>query len=112
MGYVAVSRFVSKKGCYLYGKLRRTDFLPVGEEREDEVLERGWDSVTSSEDSEHGLQYVGRSALAGVDEDVIDSNAEESDSGNGNIGIQHLAGSISDEDMDLGQTAQESIDFL
>ena len=88
------------------------DFLPVGEEREDEVLERGWDSVTSSEDSEHGQQYVGRSALAGVDEDGMDSSAEVSDSGSGNIGIQHLAGSISDEDMDLGQTAQESIDFL
>ena len=29
-GYVAVSRFRSRRGCHLYGKLRRTDFLPVG----------------------------------------------------------------------------------
>ena len=76
-GYVAVSRFVSRKGCYVYGKLRRTDFLPVGEEREDEVLERGWDSVTSSEDSEHGQQYVGGSALAAeAEEEGMSSDCE------------------------------------
>ena len=40
-GYVACSRFKTRAGCFLYGKLRRTDFLPVGEEQEDEVLERG-----------------------------------------------------------------------
>ena len=50
--------------------------------------------------------------MAGVDEYGMDSSAEVSDSGIGNIGIHHLAGSISDEDMDLGQTPQESIDFL
>ena len=31
-GYVAVSRFKRRGGVYLYGKLRRTDFLPVGED--------------------------------------------------------------------------------
>ena len=31
-GYVAVSRFKRRAGVYLYGKLRRTDFLPVGED--------------------------------------------------------------------------------
>ena len=44
-------------GCYLYGRIRRTVFLPVGEEREDEVLERGYDSVDSSDDEERGLAY-------------------------------------------------------
>ena len=43
-GYVAVSRFKTQAGCHLYGKLRRTDFLPVGEEKEDEVLQRGYES--------------------------------------------------------------------
>ena len=72
-----------------------------------------WHRLTHSDsDSEHGLQYVGRSALAGVDEDSIDSNAEESDSANGNDGISHLAGGISDENNDVGQTAEQSIDFL
>ena len=62
----------------MYGKLRRTDFLPVGEEREDEVLERGWDSVTSSEDSEHGYaQNIGGSALAaGAEEEGMSSDCE------------------------------------
>ena len=31
-GYVAVSRFKVRTGVYVYGKLRRTDFLPVGED--------------------------------------------------------------------------------
>ena len=45
-GYVGASRFRERAGVYLYGKLRRTDFLPVGEEKEDEVLERGYLSVS------------------------------------------------------------------
>ena len=57
-GYVAVSRFRSRRGCYLYGRVRRTDFLPVGEEREDEVLERGYDSEDTSEDEDRGLEYA------------------------------------------------------
>ena len=39
------------------GKLRRTDFLPVGEEKEDEVLERGWESLPSS-DEERGIAQI------------------------------------------------------
>ena len=31
-GYVGVSRFKRRTGVYLFGKLRRTDFLPVGED--------------------------------------------------------------------------------
>ena len=57
-GYVAVSRFKSREGCYLYGKLRMTDFLPVGEELGDEVLIRGVDSETSDEDDGMGLQWA------------------------------------------------------
>ena len=44
-GYVGVSRFNTRAGCFLYGKLRRSDFLPGGEELEEEVLERGYESV-------------------------------------------------------------------
>ena len=57
-GYVAVSRFKTRAGCFLYGKLRRTDFLPVGPEQEDEVLERGYESVSSDEDGGAGLEYA------------------------------------------------------
>ena len=49
-------------GCYLYGRIRRTDFLPVGEERDDEVLERGYYSVDSSDDEGRGMEYIGINA--------------------------------------------------
>ena len=52
-GYVGVSRFRSKDGCYLVGKARRTDFLLVGEaDPEREVLERGVDSESDDSDDE------------------------------------------------------------
>ena len=57
-GYVAASRFKSRYGCHLYGKLRRTDFLPVGEDKEDEVLERGYSSVSSQGSDGAGLEYA------------------------------------------------------
>ena len=56
-GYVAVSRFKTRAGVHVFGKLRRTDFLPVGDEKEDEVLERGILSETSDED-EIGMEHI------------------------------------------------------
>ena len=55
---VGVSRFKTQAGCYLYGKLRRSDFLPVGEDLEEEVLERGYESVSSDDDEGAGLEYA------------------------------------------------------
>lgn len=48
--YVACSRFKSKAGCYLYGNLRVSDFLPVGLPREDEHIARSIDSESSDEE--------------------------------------------------------------
>ena len=48
-GYVAVSRFRKRSGVYLFGKLRRTDFLPVKEESPDEVLVRGEYSMSDND---------------------------------------------------------------
>ena len=48
-GYVAVSRFRTQARCHLYGKLRATDFPPVGPEQEDEQLYRGLESESGSE---------------------------------------------------------------
>ena len=68
--YVGCSRFKSRRGCYLYGKLRRSDFLPVGEEKEDEVLERGYESLDSSDDEGMGLEHACQSnAFDDIDED-------------------------------------------
>ena len=57
-GYVAVSRFKSRKGVHVFGRLRRTDFLPVGDVNEMEVLERGYDSVSSDDEEGRGLEYA------------------------------------------------------
>jgi hypothetical protein len=51
-GYVAVSRFRSRAGVYLFGTLRRTDFLPVGGDGTNEQVERG--IMSESSDSEEG----------------------------------------------------------
>ena len=78
---VWLTKYRVPEGVYLYGKLRRTDFLPVGEDKEEEVLERGWDSETSSDNSEHGIQYYG--GLSGAadgmnsEEDSDGMNSEE-----------------------------------
>ena len=47
-GYVAASRFKSKAGIYLFGKIRRTDWLPVRESKE--AMEH--DQVHRSEESD------------------------------------------------------------
>ena len=59
-GYVAASRFRTRGGCYLYGHMRRTDFLPVGVEDEAEVLERGYDSLSDDDEDGggRGLEYA------------------------------------------------------
>ena len=57
-GYVAVSRFRTRGGCYIYGHLRRTDFLPVGGDEDDEVLEHGYDSLSDDDEDGRGLEYA------------------------------------------------------
>ena len=38
--------------------MRRTDFLPVGGETSDEVLERGYDSLSDDDEDGRGLEYA------------------------------------------------------
>ena len=77
--YVACSRFKTRAGCFLYGRLRVSDFLPVGGLREDgkirdeEVLERGYLSVSSDGDDGEGIALAYGNPLAGgmdSDDDV------------------------------------------
>jgi hypothetical protein len=49
-GYVGASRARSSEGLFYFGKIRRTDWLPVGGTSIDEQVERGHDSADSSED--------------------------------------------------------------
>ena len=82
-GYVGASRFRSREGCYLYGRIRRTDFLPVGEAQEDEITERGMESASTDEDD--GPQVAVRNVLAGRmrgfddEDDCVSSEDEETD---------------------------------
>ena len=57
-GYVAASRFRTRGGCYLYGHKRRTDFLPVGGEDTEEVLERGYESKSDEDEDGPGTEYA------------------------------------------------------
>ena len=72
-GYVGVSRFQSREGCHIFGKLRRTDFLPVGLDKEDEVLERGYDSLDSDNEEGCGLEY----AFQGNEQDEEDDDVAD-----------------------------------
>ena len=65
----------------MYGKLRRTDFLPVGEEKEDEVLERSWDSTNTSddEDKEYAKGMAARYADKSSDEEGYLAGASDDD---------------------------------
>ena len=74
-GYVAVSRFKSREGCFLYGKLRLTDFLPVGEGNDSEILERGVMSQTTDSD-EQGMECIGSVPGVSVDDLVFTSNPD------------------------------------
>ena len=73
--YVAVSRFRTQGGCHLYGKLRRSDFLPVGEEQSDEHLERGYESLNSSDSEYDGQHYHDQSGF-GAPPDASDCGSE------------------------------------
>ena len=76
-GYVAVSRFKSKEGCFLYGTLRQTDFLPVGEGTESEITERGVLSESADSDEEF-IECVGAGSDAyfSVDDIVFALNPD------------------------------------
>ena len=77
-GYVAVSRFKSREGCFLYGKLRQTDFLPVGEGTDSEILERGVLSETSDTDDQD-IECIGAGEGVSVDDMVFTSSNADFD---------------------------------
>ena len=69
---------------------------------------------TSSDDSEHGLQYIG--GLAGTEDDSnVSSGCEEESDVSSTApcaGMSALAGNMSEEDGDVGQTEKLDADFL
>jgi hypothetical protein len=53
-GYVAASRFKTREGVYHFGKLRRTDWLPVGGDPEHEQIHR---SEESEDENDSDAEY-------------------------------------------------------
>ena len=80
-GYVAASRFRTRGACYLYGHMRRTEFLPVGGEGDDGVLERGYDSLSDDDEDVSGLDYAceGNSDIFDGFADIKDLVAKDDD---------------------------------
>ena len=87
--HICSCRFKNRCGCYLYGKMRRTDFLPVGE-YEDEVLERGYDSVDSEDDEGHSIENAFAHRFNGAQEDAWLDVSEVPDVGNALLDVDFL----------------------
>ncbi len=62
-GYVAASRFKSKAGIYLFGKVRRTDWLPVRETQkamEQDQVDRSEESMSDYDSEEEEVNAIPR----------------------------------------------------
>ena len=102
-GYVAVSRFRTQARCHLYGKLRATDFLPVGPEQEDEQLYRDVESETDSESdyrdsnaSDGGVSWIQHSEQDTEDESVSRNQASDTDTEQESVSRDQI---LSDDDV-------------
>ena len=56
-GYVGASRFRSRDGLFLYGRIRQSDWTPVGPQKDDWALRRGCDSMSSESDHDSGKSF-------------------------------------------------------
>ena len=79
-GYVAASRFKSKKGIFLFGKVRRTDWLPVRETKqamEQDQVDRGEESMSDYDSAEEEVMAIPRDS-GGEDyvTDIEDSGSD------------------------------------
>ena len=79
--YVGASRVRSAKDLCLMGKVRRTDWLPVGGNEEDEQSRRGSDSEDSQSNSDQGSEDMAPSDSSdSPSEDQVPSDAHTSNS--------------------------------
>ena len=73
-GYVGASRFRSRQGLFLYGRIRRSDWTPVGPQKDDWALRRGCDSMSSESDHDSG-----KSSSVSSDSDTRNCESDDSD---------------------------------
>ena len=57
-GYVAISRFKTQASVFHYGRLRRTDWLPIGDGTAAEQIRRSADSDTSDDELADALDAM------------------------------------------------------
>ena len=79
-GYVGASRFRTRDGLFLFGKIRRSDWLPVGSNSEHEQTRRGVDSESCSEDDFIAEQEEGNLESNGDSEGSDEGNSEMDES--------------------------------
>ena len=70
-GYVGASRFRSSAGIFLYGKVRRSDWIPVGKAKPDWEMRRSAASVSSSSAHDSGHESDG-------DDIYVETGSEDS----------------------------------
>lgn len=100
--YVGASRVRTAAGLYLVGKIRRTDWLPVGGCADSEQLRRGYESATTDEDS----------SAASEDQGASESSSEdpgESESDDGDDASEGRASSVGQDDS--ANSGTEDVDF-
>ena len=116
-GYVGASRFRNRDGLYHYGKVRRTDWIPVGKVQDDWELRRSGDSVSSSSGRGSDNEDDGFDCYEGGDTDSEsgssdrDSRSTEADSEDGDPGdYWDDADKSEDGDDQCGQAAESNSD--
>ena len=88
---MGASRFRTRGSLYLYGKVRRTDWIPVGALKDDWELRRTAVSMSSESGCDSGYDDDGEDCYMGGDSDSTpsssdiggtDSDSDEDDPGN------------------------------
>ena len=69
---VARSDSSNRNTCYLFGKLRRTDFLPVGPDLDEEVFDRGYESMDTEEDERDEYAFAMQVSTNEMEDDLPD----------------------------------------
>ena len=74
-GYVGASRFKSADCFFLYGKLRRTDWLPVGGDESTEQAKRSDSSMSDDSDDEDAREFEAAYVAEddGYDREILDA---------------------------------------
>ena len=78
-GYVGASRFKTKNGIYLYGKIRRTDWQPVRQRGcdHDDQVQRGDESMSDYNSEEEDADAGRDEAMAKREENELDSDYDD-----------------------------------